>query len=164
MNELADDLTVYWPALLVAGVEAGLAEPFVPAQELLGHTSSLLPHLEIHFALELRLDALLQVEALGTRGLALAVAQPLLVAIAAVLCHQPGKAFRFQLTGNQRFDEGNIDTDTIGDATGANAVGVKFRNNMQLLLAGEMALPGVAPGRRRCTHVDRLVHGRCFIS
>lgn len=38
MNELADYLAVYWPALLVAGVEAGLAEPFVPAQELLGNT------------------------------------------------------------------------------------------------------------------------------
>jgi hypothetical protein len=57
------------------------------------------------------------------------------------------KPTRFDFSGNEFFNEGDINTYPIGNAAGANFVGVKLRHYVYLFLARMNTLPRVTIGR-----------------
>jgi hypothetical protein len=52
------------------------------------------------------------------------------------------------LAGYQLFNQVDINTDAVGDPTGADIVYVELRHNTDLLLQWIVALPGIAIGWR----------------
>ena len=98
--------------------------------------------LEIDLLAKLFLDFLLHLvlyDTLATPG----VLHPLGVTLAAIVRHHALEPAHLDLSGNQLLDEGNINSYSIGNAAGANFMGVKLRDNMNLFLSGMNTLPGV---------------------
>ena len=85
------------------------------------------------FLQKFTLDSLLEFETRDT-SVANGVSQPLLVPALAIMMHQLCETLRFGLPGDKLLDKRYIDTNPIGNAAGANFVGVKFRHNANLLL------------------------------
>ena len=85
------------------------------------------------FLLKLTLNALLQLVASDAPSPP-GGSQPLLVASTAIVLDKLRETIRLGFTGNQLFDERNIDTHPKRNATGSNLVRVILGNNMQLLL------------------------------
>ena len=84
--------------------------------------------LDFLFLQKFALDFLLEFITRYT-GAANGVSQPLLVPALAIMMHQLCETLRFRLSGDKFLYERYIDTNPIGNAAGANFVGVKFRHN-----------------------------------
>jgi hypothetical protein len=109
----------------------------MPAPGLVAMGDSLVSS-EVGLLTELAFDPLLQF-VLRDTGLAPGAPQSLMIALTPVMRYQPGKAFRLELTGNQRLDKSDIYPDTVGDAARPYLVGMELGHNVQLLLAGMVA-------------------------
>ncbi|MFT4822128.1 MAG: hypothetical protein ACI9GB_002428 [Halioglobus sp.] len=75
------------------------------------------------------------------------VLHPLGVTLTAIVSDHALKPTRFDFSGNEFFNEGDINTYPIGNAAGANFVGVKLRHYVYLFLARMNTLPRVTIGR-----------------
>jgi hypothetical protein len=106
----------------------------------------------LQFPLPVALDMLLVLETLAGRQRR-GFAQTLAMALAAIVFDHGGKALLLDLTGDQRLDESNIDTHTIGDAIGPDPMRMELRDHAQLGVAIKRARSRVAERRRWCAFV-----------
>ena len=107
-------------------------------------TAGLKPLLLLELALYF---LLLLVATHSSTGVAVTHALP--ESLLTIMRHQPGEAVLLYLSGDQFLDKGDINAHPVGNAAGANLVGMKFSNDVYLFLTAVRALAGVAVRGRR---------------
>ena len=117
------------------------------ARDLLTNTAWPLILLDLDFPMKFRFNFLLGF-ILGDTALPGRVLHALLITLLSVVGHQLWKPLGLGFPGDQLLDKSDVDAYPISDTAGANLMGVKLSNNMNLLLPGVLATPGVSKGRR----------------
>ena len=103
--------------------------------------------LDLDFPLELRFNFLLRF-VLSDTVFASRVLHAFLITLLSVVGHQLWKPLGLGFPCDQLLDKSDIYADPISYTAGANLMGVKLSNNMDLLFPGVLTIPGVSKGWR----------------